>query len=115
MSVCTGQPAPCLGSKDLYRNRSRCWDGSAPRQRGLRGGSAPAPADIAGNVVGQELQGDKAAQAGILGLVDDAHAAAAAELFNDSVVGDGLANHPGNAWLSGRFILRTRYRYVNEW
>jgi hypothetical protein len=70
---------------------------------------------IAGNVVGQELQGDKAAQAGILGLVDDAHAAAAAELFNDSVVGDGLANHPGNAWLSGRFILRTRYRYVNEW
>ena len=79
------------------------------QRRGSAGFSAEAlqRLRIAGNVVGQELQGDKAAQAGVLGLVDDAHAAAA-ELVNDSVVGDGLADHSGDAWLSGRFILRTR-------
>jgi hypothetical protein len=29
-------------------------------------------------------------------------------------VRDGLADHSGDAWLSGRFILRTRHPLVNE-
>ena len=47
---------------------------------------------VVGYIVGQELQGDEAAELGVLGLVDDAHAAAA-ELFDDAVVRDGLADH----------------------
>ncbi len=53
------------------------------------------------HIVGQEFQGDKAAQVNILRLIDDAHTAAA-ELFNDAVVRYDLAdredgtleNHP---------------------
>ena len=41
---------------------------------------------------GQELQCDDTAQTGVLGLVDHAHAAFA-ELLDDLVVGDGLADH----------------------
>ena len=41
---------------------------------------------------GQELQRDVAAELRVLGLVDDAHAAAA-ELRSDPVVRDGLADH----------------------
>ena len=40
---------------------------------------------------------------------------APAEFLDDAVVRDGLADHSGDAWLSGRFILRTRLRPVNEW
>jgi hypothetical protein len=46
---------------------------------------------VAGHLLGQELQGDKTAQVGVFGLVNDAHAAAA-ELFDDAVVRDGLAD-----------------------
>ena len=47
---------------------------------------------IARDVVGQELQRDEAVQARVLGLVDHAHAAAA-QLLDDAVVRDGLADH----------------------
>src|SRR5271169_3198692 len=47
---------------------------------------------IPGNVLRQELEGDKAMEAGVLGFVDDAHAAGA-EFLEDAVVRDGLADH----------------------
>jgi hypothetical protein len=49
---------------------------------------------ITGNLLGQELEGDKAMQPSVLGLVDDAHAAAS-EFLDDTVVRDGLAEHQG--------------------
>ena len=49
-----------------------------------------------GHVVGQELEGDRAIEARVFGLVDHAHAAAAEE-FGDLVVGDPLADH-GWGW-----------------
>ena len=62
---------------------------------------------IAGHVVGQELQSHEAAKLGVLGLVDDAHTAAA-ELLDDAVVGNGLADH----WAE---ILGLGMVQVNEW
>ncbi len=47
---------------------------------------------VLGYIVGQEFQSDEAAEARVLGLVDDAHPAAA-ELLDDAVVRDGLADH----------------------
>ena len=47
---------------------------------------------VARHFVGQEFEGDEAAEVGVFGLVDDAHAAAA-ELVDDAVVRDGLADH----------------------
>ena len=44
----------------------------------------------------QELERDRAAEARVFGLVDDAHAAAAEE-FGDLIVGDPLADH-GWGW-----------------
>ena len=44
------------------------------------------------DLVGQEFQRDKAMQPGVLGFVNHTHPAAA-ELFNDAVVRDGLAYH----------------------
>ncbi len=49
---------------------------------------------IIGNVVREELQGDKAVQLYVLGFVDHAHAAAA-EFLDDVVVRDGLADQVG--------------------
>ena len=37
----------------------------------------------------------------------------AAEGFDDAVVGDGLADHSGEASLLNRFILRTQLLLVN--
>ena len=48
-------------------------------------------------IVGQEFQRDEAAEFGVLGLVDDAHAAAA-EFFEDVVTGDRLADHEVEQW-----------------
>ncbi len=42
--------------------------------------------------LGQELQGDQAAQLGVLGFIHHAHAAAA-ELLQNPVMRDGGANH----------------------
>jgi hypothetical protein len=44
---------------------------------------------IFGDVVGEKFQGYEAAELGVFGFVDDAHATAA-ELFDDAVVRDGL-------------------------
>jgi len=44
------------------------------------------------NLFRQELQGDEATKLGVLGLVHHAHPTAA-ELFDDAVVRDGLADH----------------------
>ncbi len=42
-------------------------------------------------IIGQELEGDEASKLGVLGFVDDAHAAAA-QLLHDAVVRDGFTN-----------------------
>ena len=47
---------------------------------------------VLGDVFGEELQGDEAIEPGVFGFVDDAHAATA-QLFDDAVVRDGLADH----------------------
>lgn len=47
---------------------------------------------LAGKLAGQELQGHEAATLGILGLVNHSHAAAS-QLLDDPLVGDGLADH----------------------
>jgi hypothetical protein len=47
---------------------------------------------VAEELLGQELQRDGPVEAGVLGLVDDTHAAAA-NLLEDAVVRDGLADH----------------------
>ena len=44
---------------------------------------------ILGEVVGEKFESDEAAEAGVLGFVDDAHSAAA-KLLDDSVMRDGL-------------------------
>ena len=49
---------------------------------------------ILGILLGQELEGHAAAEAGILGLVDDPHAAAS-QWLQGAVVGDGLADRDG--------------------
>ena len=47
---------------------------------------------IFGYFVGQKLQRDKAVQFHVLGLIDDTHPAAA-QLLDDAVVRDSLADH----------------------
>ena len=47
---------------------------------------------VARQLVGQELQGDKAAEPRVFGLVNHAHPAAA-QLLHNAVVRDGLPNH----------------------
>ena len=47
---------------------------------------------VFGYIVRQELQGDKAMQLYVFGLVDHAHAAAA-QFRDNAVMGDGLADH----------------------
>ena len=61
---------------------------------------------VAEHLFRQELEGNKAMQAGVLGLVDHTHAAAA-QLFDDVVVGDFLADH-------GSGMLWDDTRQVNE-
>ena len=47
---------------------------------------------IASYVIGQKFEGNKPAQARVLGLVDNAHAATT-ELLDDAVVRDGAVDH----------------------
>ena len=61
-----------------------------------RGGGAGFAAEtferlrIADEIFGKKFESDEAAEFGVFGFVDDAHAAAA-EFFSDAVMGDGLA------------------------
>ena len=62
---------------------------------------------VAGQLRRQELEGDGAFEFGVLGFVDDTHAAFP-ELFEDLVVGYGLADHP--------LIIAVRLEFVKtEW
>ena len=61
---------------------------------------------IFGYIVRQKLQGDKAMQLYVFGLVDHAHSAAA-QFLDNAVMGDGLADH----W---RRILGPKTGQVNE-
>ena len=54
---------------------------------------------VLGHVFGKKFERDKTTEGGILRFVDDTHAAAA-ELFDDAVVRDGLADH----WVNGRGV-----------
>src|SRR6202022_1305389 len=49
---------------------------------------------VSSDLIGQELQCNKAVQPSVFGLVHHAHAAAA-QLLNDAVMRDGLADHGG--------------------
>ena len=51
---------------------------------------------IVGDIVGEKLERDEAVQPRILSLVDDAHTAA--ELLDDAIVGDRLADHADAVW-----------------
>ena len=71
---------------------------------------------VSGDVVGKKFQRDEAVQARVFGLVDNAHAAAA-ELFDDAVVRDGLADHGRangrRAGVGGQRIYRCPYRVTS--
>ena len=47
---------------------------------------------VFGYFVGQEFEGDKAMEPGVLGLVHHPHATTA-QLLDDAIVRDGLADH----------------------
>ena len=47
---------------------------------------------VSGHVIRQELERNETTQLGVLGLVHDAHSTTA-ELFDDAVARDGLADH----------------------
>src|SRR4029077_9490256 len=47
---------------------------------------------VLGDLIGQKLQGDKPAESDVLGLIDDTHPAAA-DLLNNAIVRNGLAEH----------------------
>ena len=58
---------------------------------------------VLGILLGQELEGHAAAEPGVLGLVDDPHAAAS-QLLQRAVVGDGLADRD-RAWDGGSVLM----------
>jgi hypothetical protein len=60
---------------------------------------------VLSHVVGQKFQGDKSVQGYVLGLIDDAHSAA--DLLDDAVVRDGLADH-AQACYGGRVRKSTK-------
>jgi hypothetical protein len=61
---------------------------------------------VPGHLIRQELQGNKTMESSVLGLVDHTHPATA-QLLNDAVVRDGLADH-GEAWELRVKIFRTQ-------
>jgi hypothetical protein len=81
--------------------------GVIERRRRLRLALKPAERlGIARHIVGKKLQSDKAPQPRVLGLINDAHAAAA-QLLDNAVVRNGSPDHSGQ-------ILGRRIRQVNE-
>ncbi len=92
---------PSVGLVDL---EDRTDVGVVERGSGLRLLDEPFRGrGITGRVRGQELEGHRPFQPGVLGLVDDTHAAFA-ELLGDPVVGDGLADH-GSSPIFSRIAL----------
>ena len=67
---------------------------------------------VMGEFVRQELQSDVTAELYVLGFVHHSHATAA-QLLNNAVVRDGLADHR-EASLPSCIILRMRPPLVNE-
>ena len=63
-----------MDSADIGMIQCRCGAGFA--QKALTG------LPVVGDVIGQELEGDEAVQLGVLGLVDNTHAASAQSLQN---------------------------------
>jgi hypothetical protein len=64
-------------------------------QPGRRSGLDPKPFNglpIAGEVFGNELEGDLSSKPGVVGPIDDAHAAGA-ELIDDPIVRNGFTDH----------------------
>ncbi|MCL6632517.1 MAG: acyl--CoA ligase, partial [Alicyclobacillus herbarius] len=57
---------------------------------------------ITGEIVGKEFQGDRAAEFGVFGFIDDAHAASA-DAGEDLVMGNGLANEGVSAGHGGGY------------
>src|SRR5262249_28856018 len=55
---------------------------------------------VAGYFWREELQGDEPMQAGVLGFIDHTHAASA-ELLQDAVMRDGLADHGATPCYAG--------------
>src|ERR1019366_1590251 len=68
---------------------------------------------VLGHIVRQELQGDEAAQFGVLSLVDHTHPAAA-EPFNDAVVRDGLADHWNRMLRLSKWQVNERLRVATD-
>jgi hypothetical protein len=85
------------------------------QRKGSLGSALKAPEGLRvfGYVVGQQLQGNEAAELDILGIADHTHASTA-KFLDSPVVRDGLADHSADAQLSGRFILLMRHPLVNE-
>src|ERR1700682_429928 len=97
-----------------FLHRYRKWSdvGMVERGGGLRFAlEACQGLRILGDFVRKKLQGHKTMQAGVFGPVDNAHAAAT-ELFNDSIVGDALADHAIAAYF--RRIIGGNYCRVKE-
>ena len=63
---------------------------------------------VVSNFIGQKLQGHEPVQAGVLGFINHAHSAPA-ELLNDAVVGDGLADKGATA-IWGAFVPPRSHR-----
>ena len=93
-----------------FEDRCRCWDGSATAAAWA---SRRKRSRFSSGVRRQKLQRDGAAKLGVFGLVDDTHPALA-ELFEDAVMGDGLAGHAidetdlGNVRDAGSYQIRVR-------
>ena len=70
---------------------------------------AVAEPGVVSKVFRQKLQGNETAKASVLRLVNDTHTARA-QLFQDTVVRDGAADHDENSALVCEWYVRTRLR-----
>ena len=68
---------------------------------------------VASEFGGEELERDRALEPGVLGPVDDAHAAAA-EFLDDPVMADGLADHSRRSGRSGPARSQTLARHKEQ-
>ena len=62
---------------------------------------------VLGKFVRKKFQGNEAPELGVFGLIDHTHAAAA-ELFDDAVVRDGLADHVQILWREAMQVNESR-------